>query len=89
MILPDYYPGMPSLKTARQVLELFYDRYGVDKIKLMLLASFQGYTLNDRKGFLELGASEQEVAEVFDGLIELVVAVRVLIEEGKVEGVRV
>lgn len=89
MILPDDHSGMPSLKTARQVLELFYDRYGVDKVRLVLLASFQGYALNDKKGFLDLGASEREVAEVFDGLIELVVAVRVLMEEGKVEGVRV
>lgn len=55
----------------------------------MLLESFQGYALNDKKGFLELGIGEEEVGEVFDGLIELVVAVRVLMEEGKVEGVRV
>ena len=89
MILPDDHPGMPSLKTARQALELFYGKYSADKVKLVLLASFQGYALNDQKGFLDLGASEQEVAEVFDGLIELVVAVRVLMEEGKVDGVRV
>ena len=89
MTLPDDHSGMPSLKTAQKVLELFYDRYNVDKVKLVLLASFRGYALNDRKGFLDLGAGEQEVAEVFDGLIELVVAVRVLMEEGKVEGVRV
>ncbi|QDW25228.1 hypothetical protein FFJ24_010560 [Pedobacter sp. KBS0701] len=81
--------GKPSLKTAQQVLELFYDRYNVDKVKLVLLESFQGYALNDKKGFLELGIGEEEVGEVFDGLIELVVAVRVLMEEGKVEGVRV
>ena len=89
MTLPDDRPGMPSLKTARQVLDLFYDRYNVDMVRLVLLESFQGYALNDRKGILDLGVGEQEVAEVFDGLIELVVAVRVLIEEGKVEGVRV
>lgn len=76
------------MKTAQQVLELFYDHYSVDKVKLVLLESFQGFALNDKKGFLELNISKQEVSEVFDGLIELVVAVRVLMEEGKVEGVR-
>jgi hypothetical protein len=89
MTLSDYNPGKPSLKTAQQVLELFYDNYSVDKIKLVLLESFQGYALNDKKGFLDLGVSEQEVGEVFDGLIELVVAVRTLMKDGKVEGVRV
>lgn len=79
----------PSSKSAQRVLELFYDRYSVDKVKVLLLESFQGYALNDKKGFLKLGIGEQEVGEVFDGLIGLVVAVRVLMEEGKVEGVRV
>ena len=88
MTLSDHHSGSPSLKTAQQVLELFYDKFSVDKIRLTLLESFQGYALNDKKGFLELNISEQEVCDVFDGLIELVVAVRTLMEEGKIEGVR-
>lgn len=87
MTLSDYNPRCPSLKTAQQVLELFYDHYSIDKIKLVLLESFQGYALNDKKGFLELNISEQEVSDVFDGLIELVTAVRTLIEEGKIVGI--
>lgn len=82
-------PGMPSLKTAQQVLELFYGKYSADKVKMVLLESFQGYALSDRKGFLDLGIGEQEVGEVFDGLVELVVVVRTLMQEGKIEGVRV
>ncbi len=81
--------GKPSSKSAQQVLELFYGKYSADKVKLVLLESFQSYALSDRKGFLHLGVGEQEVGEVFDGLIELVVAVRTLMQEGKVEGVRV
>jgi len=89
MTLSDYNSGSPSLKTAQQVLESFYDHYSVDKIKLVLLEVFQGYALNDKVGFLELDISEQEVGEVFDGLIELIAAVQTLMEEGKVEGVRI
>ncbi len=88
MTLSDYNPGSSSLKTAQQVLELFYDHYSIDKIKLTLLESFQGYALNDKKGFLELNISEQEVSDVFDGLIDLVTAVRTLMVQGKIEGVR-
>jgi len=80
---------MGGLKTAQEVLELFYGRYGVDRIKLVLLGSFQAYALNEKKVFLELGFGEREVAEVFDGLVDLVAAVRVLMEEGKIEGVGV
>ncbi|QNN42953.1 hypothetical protein [Pedobacter roseus] len=86
MTLSDDNPGMPSLKTAHQVLELFYGKYSVDKIKLVLLESFQGYALNEKKGFLNLGISEQDVGEVFDGLIEMVEAVRALIEDGNIDG---
>ncbi|MDQ0640076.1 hypothetical protein QF042_003641 [Pedobacter sp. W3I1] len=88
MTLSDYNSRNLSLKTAQQVLESFYEHYNVDKIKLTLLESFQGYSLNEKKGFLELNISEQEVSDVFDGLIELVTAVRTLIEQGKIEGVR-
>ncbi|WP_426328719.1 hypothetical protein [Pedobacter sp. R-06] len=87
MTLSDYNPGSPSLKTAQQVLESFYEHYSVDKIKLTLLESFQGYALNDNKGFLDLNISEQEVSDVFDGLIELVTTVRTLMEQGKIEGI--
>jgi len=84
MTLPKYsYENL----SARQVLELFYDHYGIDKIRLVLLEVFQGYLLNDKKGFLELGISEEEVGEVFDGLIGLVGAVRALMEEGVIEGI--
>jgi hypothetical protein len=86
MTSSDYNSGSTSLKTAQQVLELFYDHYSVDRIKLTLLESFQGYTLNDKKGFLQLNISEQEVSDVFDGLIDLVAAVRTLMEQGKIEG---
>jgi hypothetical protein len=78
---------IPGLKTAQEVLELFYGKYSADKIKMVLLESFQAYALNDKKGFLELGISDWEVAEVFDGLVDLVAAVRVLMEEGKILGV--
>jgi hypothetical protein len=87
MTLSDYNSGSPSLKTAQQVLTIFYNHYTIDKIKLTLLESFQGFALNDKKGFLELNISEQEVSEVFDGLIDLVTAVRTLIEQGKIEGI--
>lgn len=87
MTLSDYNSGSPSLKTAQQVLELFYRHYSDHKIKLTLLESFQGYALNDKKGFLELNISEQEVSDVFDGLIDLVTAVRTLMEQGKIEGI--
>ena len=84
----DYdHPGSLSMKTAQQVLESFYDHYSVDKIKLVLLEVFQGYALNDKAGFLDLDITEQELSEVFDGLIELVVAVRTLMEQGKIEGI--
>ena len=89
MPLSDYNPESSSLKTTQKVLELFFDNYNLDKIKLVLLDSFQGYALNDKKGLLELNISEQEVSEVFDGLIELVLAVRTLMDEGKIEGVRI
>ncbi|MGM9475231.1 hypothetical protein ACS5PU_02330 [Pedobacter sp. GSP4] len=75
-----------AVKTAQQVLEAFYGRYGLDSVRLILLESFQAYALNDKKGFLELGISEEEVAEVFDGLIGLVGAVLVLMEEGRIDG---
>lgn len=88
MTLSDYNSRNLSLKTAQQVLESFYEHYSVDKIKLTLLESFQGYALNDNKGFLDLNISEQEVGDVFDGLIDLVTAVRTLMEQGKIEGVR-
>lgn len=88
MTLSDYNSRNLSLKTAQQVLESFYEHYSVDKIKLTLLESFQGYALNDKKGFLDLNISEQEVSEVFDGLIDLATAVRTLMEQGKIEGVR-
>mgnify|MGYP006951074640 CR=1 FL=1 len=87
MTLSEYNPGSPSLKTAQQVLESFYEHYSVDKIKLTLLESFQGYALNDKNGFLDLNISEQEVSDVFDGLIELVTAVRALMVQGKIEGI--
>lgn len=87
MTLSDYNSGSPSLKTAQQVLTIFYDHYSVDKIRLTLLESFQGYALNEKKGFLELNISEQEVSDVFDGLIELVTAVRTLMVQGKIEGI--
>lgn len=87
MTLSDYNSRNLSLKTAQQVLESFYEHYSVDKIKLTLLESFQGYALNDKKGFLDLNISEQEVSNVFDGLIDLVTAVRTLIEQGKIEGI--
>ncbi|TBO42244.1 hypothetical protein [Pedobacter kyonggii] len=86
MTSSDYNSGSTSLKTAQQVLELFYRHYSDHKIKLVLLESFQGYALNDKRGFLELNISEQEVGDVFDGLIELVTAVRTLMEQGKIEG---
>lgn len=88
MTLSDYNSRNLFLKTAQQVLESFYEHYSVDKIKLTLLESFQGYALNDNKGFLDLNISEQEVGDVFDGLIDLVTAVRTLMEQGKIEGVR-
>lgn len=88
MTLSDYNAGSHSLKTAQQVLTMFYDHYSLDSIKLTLLESYQGYALNDKKGFLELNISEQEVSDVFDGLIELVTAVQTLIDQGKIEGVR-
>ncbi|CAH0135380.1 hypothetical protein SRABI27_00140 [Pedobacter sp. Bi27] len=88
MTLSDYNSRNLSLKTAQQVLESFYEHYNVDKIKLTLLESFQGYALNEKKGFLELKISEQEVSDVFDSLIDLVTAVRTLMEQGKIEGVR-
>ena len=87
MTLSDCNSGNPSLQTAQQVLELFYRHYSDHKIKLTLLESFQGYALNDKKGFLKLNISEQEVSDVFDGLIELVTAVRTLMEQGKIEGI--
>lgn len=87
MTLSDYNSRNLSLKTAQQVLESFYEHYNVDKIKLTLLESFQGYALNDKKSFLDLNISDQEVSEVFDGLIDLVTAVRTLIEQGKIEGI--
>ena len=86
MTLSNCKPERHSLKTAQQVLKLFYDNYSLDKIKLTLLESFQGYSLNDKKGFLELNIGEQEVCDVFDGLVDLVVAVRTLMEQGKIEG---
>ncbi|CAH0135260.1 hypothetical protein SRABI36_02532 [Pedobacter sp. Bi36] len=88
MTLSDYNSRNLSLKTTQQVLESFYEHYNVDKIKLTLLESFQGYALNEKKGFLELKISEQEVSDVFDSLIDLVTAVRTLMEQGKIEGVR-
>ena len=86
MSSPLYPSGKPALKSAQQVLEVFYDSYSLEKVKLVLLEVFQGYALNDKKGFLELGISEQEVGEVFDGLIELVGAVRTLAEQGETDG---
>ncbi len=76
-----------GLKGAQEVLELFYGKYGVDRVRLVLFSVFQAYGLNDKKGFLELGFGEREVAEVFDGLVDLVDAVGVLMEEGKIDGV--
>ncbi|KIA90923.1 hypothetical protein OC25_23780 [Pedobacter kyungheensis] len=86
MTLPQHTSEKIDLKSAQQLLEAFYDGYSTEKVKLVLLEAFQGYALNNRKGFLELGISEQEVCEVFDGLIELVGAVRVLMDWGKIEG---
>lgn len=84
MSLPKYFSEDFS---ARQVLELFYGHYGVDKVRLVLLEVFQGYVLNEKKGFLELGFKEAEVGEVFDGLIGLVGAVGELMEESVIEGI--
>ncbi|WP_156131521.1 hypothetical protein [Pedobacter kyungheensis] len=86
MSSPLYLSGKPALKSAQQVLEVFCESYSLEKVKLVLLEVFQGYALNDKKGFLELGISEQEVGEVFDGLIELVGAVRTLVEQGETDG---
>lgn len=88
MSSPLYSSGKPTLKSAQQVLEVFYDGYSIEKVKLVLLEAFQGYTINDKKGFLKLGVSEREVGEVFDSLIELVGAIRVLMDEGKIERLR-
>jgi len=76
-----------GLESAREVLELFYGSYGADRVRLVLFSVFQAYALNDKKGFLKQNIGEGEVAEVFDGLVELVAAVGVLMEEGKIEGV--
>lgn len=86
MSSPLYSSGKPALKSAQQALEVFCESYSLEKVKLVLLEVFQGYALNDKKGFLELGISEQEVGEVFDGLIELVGAVRTLAEQGETDG---
>ncbi|SFA41305.1 hypothetical protein SAMN04488511_102295 [Pedobacter suwonensis] len=77
----------PGLESAREVLELFYGSYGVDRVRLVLFSVFQAYALNDRKGFLNMDTSEGEVAELFDGLVGLVAAVEVLMESGRIEGV--
>lgn len=73
--------------SAHQVLDLFYDRYGVDTVKLVLLEVFQCYVLNDKKGLLSLSFKAEVVGEVFDGLLGLVGAVRELMEEGVIEGI--
>ena len=86
MSSPLYSSGKPALKSAQQAIEVFCESYSLEKVKLVLLEVFQGYVLNDKKGFLELGISEQEVGEVFDGLIELVGAVRTLAEQGETDG---
>ena len=76
-----------GLESAREVLELFYGSYGADKVRLVLFSVFQAYALNDKKGFLNMDIGEGEVAELFDGLVELVAAVGVLMESGRIEGV--
>lgn len=81
------YAEKAGLKKAHEVLELFYGKYGVDRVRLVLLSVLQAYALNDKKGFLDLNIGEVEVAEVFDGLVDLVAAVRALMEEGKIVGV--
>ncbi len=86
MSSPLYSSGKPALKSAQQAIEVFCESYSLEKVKLVLLEVFQGYVLNDKKGFLELGISEQEVGEVFDGLIELVGALRTLVEQGETDG---
>lgn len=89
MCSSDANPELPFFKSSVAVLESFYRRYGTDRVRLVLFSVFQGYALNQKRGFPELEIGEQEVAEVLDGLVELVSAVQMLMEEGRIEGMGV
>ena len=73
-------------QTPVQVLKLFFDHHSTDQVRLTLLETMQGYALNEKKGFLDLNMDEQQIAEVFDGLIALVGAVQTLMDDGKIAG---
>jgi hypothetical protein len=73
-------------QTPVQVLKSFFDHHSADQVRLTLLQTMQGYALNEKKGFLDLNMDEQQIAEVFDGLIALVGAVETLMDDGKIAG---
>jgi hypothetical protein len=73
-------------QTPVQVLKSFFDHHSTDQVRLTLLQTMQGYALNEKKGFLDLNMDEQQIAEVFDGLIALVGAVETLMDDGKIAG---
>jgi hypothetical protein len=73
-------------QTPVQVLKSFFDHHSTDQVRLTLLQTMQNYALNENKGFLDLNMDEQQIAEVFDGLIALVGAVQTLMDDGKIAG---
>ncbi len=70
------------------VLESFFNTHTTDEVKLTLLETLQGYALNENKGFLKLEISEEQITIMFDSLIALVGAVEMLMEEGKIVGLK-
>ncbi|MET3982036.1 hypothetical protein ABIB62_004652 [Mucilaginibacter sp. UYP25] len=81
------FPGQSNTDEPLKVLQAFFNAHSVDAVKLALLTALQGYALNEKKGFLEPGFSEEDITEMFDSLIALVAAVEKLTIQGRIEGI--
>jgi hypothetical protein len=71
--------------TPEQVIDAFFTLHSRESVSLVLLETFQGYAVNQNKGALKTGVSEEQIAVLFDSMIALVKAVDRLRENGTIK----
>lgn len=64
-----------TVRTPEQVVRVFLELYDQEEVRVQLWEAFRGFAVNDEKGLLALRVEEQELALLFDQLIDLVGAV--------------
>ncbi|WP_419698997.1 hypothetical protein [Mucilaginibacter sp. NFX135] len=67
-----------ATRTLDQIIRFFYKLYDQETVQAQLWESFRGFAVNDEKGPLSLTVNEEEIALLFDQLIDLVGAIQTL-----------